>query len=213
MTRHLAVVALLALPAVASAQSTVIPVGPPIISGRVVTGPAIGDAGSALFPVEVAVPPRFSVGGGAMSGYPQVWAPSGSWGGVSYAWPEYPVEIIEPVPVVTRPTRVAVTGTGGTAGTAATSPQVDLSGRAEATLVIQFPAAAELWIGGKKRDGGPSTEWKLTSPELNLGGSYTFDVKARWKAGGKTFEASRSMAVTAGDRKEWVVVSGTEIRE
>jgi uncharacterized protein (TIGR03000 family) len=79
-------------------------------------------------------------------------------------------------------------------------------------LVVQFPAAAEVWVGGTKADGGPATEWTLTSPALKPGESHTFEVKARWKVGGKTFEATRSVAVTAGERNRAVVVSGTAVK-
>jgi uncharacterized protein (TIGR03000 family) len=78
--------------------------------------------------------------------------------------------------------------------------------------VIQLPAAAELWVGGQKRDGS-AAEWTLTSPILRAGESHAFAVRARWKAGGKTFEASRSVSVTAGDRTRLIIASGTEIRK
>lgn len=82
-----------------------------------------------------------------------------------------------------------------------------------AVLVIQFPAPAELWVDGKKGDGEPNTEWTLTSPVLKAGGEYTFEVKARWKSGGKTFEYTRSVTVAGGQRSRALVVSGTEIKE
>jgi uncharacterized protein (TIGR03000 family) len=212
MTRLLVVAALLALPAVASAQdSTALPpgyslaVGPPVLDGYPVIGPAIGNSASALYPVQVPTPPRFSVGGGSMSGYPQIWVPSGSWGGVNYPWPVYPVYVqydpaLVPVPTASgRPLTV--------------SPQLSASNQTRATLVLQFPATAEIWVDGKKGDGERATEWTLTSPAMETGAAHTFEVKGRWKAGGKTFETSRSVTVSAGDRNRLVVISGTEIKE
>jgi hypothetical protein len=110
------------------------------------------------------------------------------------------------------------------------SIQPAVSGEASATVVVQFPAAAEVWVGGKKvhgdpvaerpqaapaliaADGSSPTEWTLTSPALKPGQTHTFEVKGRWTAGGKTFEASRSVTVTAGGRNRLIVVSGTEVR-
>jgi len=210
MTRHLAVVALLALPAVGSAQvSTPVPpgttviVGPPMLGGRLVTGPPITNGPSALFPVQTAAPSRFGVGGGSMSGPPPLWLPSGDWGGVRYAWPVSPVLVLPaPVPVPAAGVRPA-----------GVYPQTAPSGQAYATLVVQFPAAAEIWVDGKKRDGDPAAEWTLTSPPLKVGESHTFEVKGRWKTGGKTFETIRSVTVTAGDRSRSIIVSGTEVKE
>ena len=198
MTRPLAALALLALPVVASAQDvTVLPsgatviVGPPMIGGRVVNPTPITNGASALYRVpNIAHPSR------------QVWLPSGAWGGVSYSWPVREV-IILPAPV---PGPVPAARLPEVAAPVATS------GEASATLVVQFPATAEIWVGGKKADGDPAAEWTLTSPVLTVGESHTFEVKGRWKADGKTFEASRSVTVAAGDRSRSIVVSGTEAR-
>ena len=40
-------------------------------------------------------------------------------------------------------------------------PDVQLSGLANATLILQFPADAEVWLNGKKGEGEPQTEWTL----------------------------------------------------
>jgi hypothetical protein len=82
-----------------------------------------------------------------------------------------------------------------------------------ATLVVQFPAAAEVWVGGKKSEGDPATEWTLTAPVPGSAGSHTFEVKGRWKADRKTFEASRSVAVITGDRGRLIIASGTEVKK
>ena len=202
MLRTVAVIALIALPTVASAQTAVI-AGPPMIGGRSVTGSPITDGTSALFPVQTYVPPAFSVGGGSLGAAPQIWAPSGAWGGEYYQWPVIPI-VIEPAPTPT--------GRTGIRNAQLTTVNA-LSGEATATLVVQLPAAAEIWVGGKRVKGDPATEWTLTSPALKAGESHTFEVKSRWKVDGKTFEATRSVPVAAGLRSRSVVVSGTVVKE
>jgi uncharacterized protein (TIGR03000 family) len=90
---------------------------------------------------------------------------------------------------------------------------IALANEFPATLVMEFPAPAEVWVNGKKGDGEPNTEWTLTSPVLKAGGEFTFEVKARWASGGKTFEYTRSVTVAGGQRSRALVVSGTEIKE
>lgn len=212
MTRTFAAAALLALPAAAPAQTgTLRPVGPPVLGGRAVPGPPITNGPSALFQTPTPVPPRFGVGGGSLGEPTQIWLPSGAWGGVSYAWPVQPV-VAEPAPgsgpkpartpVVNAPVRVAVA-----------DPQTAMSGREEAKLVIQFPAAAEVWVGGRKADGNAKSEWTLISPLLAAGESHTFEVKGRWKVDGKPFEAERKVTVLAGERSRALVFSGTAVKE
>jgi uncharacterized protein (TIGR03000 family) len=92
-------------------------------------------------------------------------------------------------------------------------PPIMLSNEFPATLVLEFPAAAEVWVHGQKGVGEPTTEWTLTSPVLKAGGEYTFEVKARWKVGGKSFEADRSVTVAGGKRTRAIVVAGTEVKE
>jgi uncharacterized protein (TIGR03000 family) len=82
-----------------------------------------------------------------------------------------------------------------------------------AVLTMEFPAPAEVWVNGEKAEGDPSTEWKLTSPELKQGETYTFGVKARWKSGGKTYSYERSVDVASGDHSRALVVAGTEVKE
>ena len=205
MTRTLVITALLALPAVASAQvkPSVAPgysvvVGPPVLGGRLVSGPPIISGGTALYPVQ-------NTGGGS----PVIWLPSGTWGGANYPWPVSPIYIV-PNPA---PARAATTPRITTYPLLTTYPQLAAVGQMRATLIIEFPAAAEIWVDGKTGDGPPSTEWVLTSPVLKMGESHTFEVKGRWKTGGKTFEASRSVTVAAGDRNRTIIVSGTEIQK
>jgi uncharacterized protein (TIGR03000 family) len=92
-------------------------------------------------------------------------------------------------------------------------PPVALSGQAVATLVLEFPTSAEVWVDGKKGEGEPTAEWTLTSPPLAVGSEFVFKVKARWTANGKTFEYERTVTVPAGNRSKALVVSGTEVKE
>lgn len=198
MTRSLVVVALLALPAGAFAQNnSPVVVGPPVIGGREITGPPISNGSSSLYPVQTPVPSPFSVGGGSLSAPPQILVPSGGWGGINYPRPVYRVIVppeADPVPAA-QPATVVLVGDG------------------TATLAVQLPAPAQLWVDRKKIDGQPVTELTLTSPALKAGESHTFEVKGRWAARGKTFEVTRSVTVAVGVRSKLTVVSGTEVKE
>jgi uncharacterized protein (TIGR03000 family) len=111
---------------------------------------------------------------------------------------EYPIPVEVPVPVYVP--------------TGPPDPQVELSGEMTATLVLQFPAPAEVWVNGNKSTGEPQTEWTLTSPPIHIGTEYPFAVKAHWKSNGKTFEYEKTIAVAAGTRSRSLVISGTQIK-
>jgi uncharacterized protein (TIGR03000 family) len=152
----------------------------------------------------------------AQMGRPNVFVPVimpwGWWTGWGYQtynpWTGYgyefggilPTTPAAPAPVVPeRPTRP--------------EPTVVLSQEFPATLSLQFPAAAEVWLDGKKEPGAANAERVLTSPVLSPNQKYTFDIKARWTTGSKTYEAKRSVTVGPGDRSRLLVVSGDEVRE
>lgn len=80
-----------------------------------------------------------------------------------------------------------------------------------ATLTVQFPNVAEVWVNGKKADGDAAVERVLTSPTLRDGERHTFEVRGRWTSGGKTYEATRTVTLSAGDRSRLLIVSGTEV--
>jgi hypothetical protein len=69
------------------------------------------------------------------------------------------------------------------------APVVVLVNEFPAKLALQLPAAAEVWLDGKKVTGRAKEEQVLTSPVLKPTQTYTFLVKARWEKGGKTYEA------------------------
>jgi hypothetical protein len=125
----------------------------------------------------------------------------GIWPGYSGWAPIYPVvvpvEVPVPVPVIVNPP----------------DPQVELSGQLPATLVLEFPAPAEMWVNGKKSEGEALSEWLLTSLPVDVGTEYMFSVRARWELNGKTFEYQRAIPVGAGNRTRSLVVSGKEIKE
>jgi uncharacterized protein (TIGR03000 family) len=92
-------------------------------------------------------------------------------------------------------------------------PVVVLANEFPATLTVQLPAAAEVWLDGKKVKGDKAEEVVLTSPVLGPNQQYTFLVKARWTNKGKTYEAKRAITLNPGDRSRLGIVSGDEVRE
>src|SRR5207249_2879730 len=80
-------------------------------------------------------------------------------------------------------------------GPAAPSSAVALSGDFPATLVLEFPAPARVWLDDKELSGETETVRTITSPVLRPGQQYTFHVRARWKANNKTFEYTREAAL------------------
>lgn len=92
-------------------------------------------------------------------------------------------------------------------------PNVVLVNEFPATLTVRFPAAAEVWLDGKKVKGDAAEEVVLTSPVLKENQEYTFLVKARWESKGKTYEAKRAVTLRSGDRSRLSIISGDEVRE
>lgn len=89
---------------------------------------------------------------------------------------------------------------------------VELSGQAPATLTMEFPAAATVWLDGKEVAGDAATVRALTSPVLRPGEQYTFHVRARWESNGTTYETTRDVPLGPGDRSRLLVVSGTAVK-
>jgi uncharacterized protein (TIGR03000 family) len=92
-------------------------------------------------------------------------------------------------------------------------PGIVLANEFPATLSVQFPAAARVWLNGTEVGGAAKAEFAFESAALPQGASHTFELKARWEQKGKTYEAARTVRVRAGDRSKLIVVSGTEVRE
>lgn len=120
--------------------------------------------------------------------------------GYSYIEPPYYYEPVRPVvvgvPSVPQPPE----------------PTIVLANEFPATLIVQFPAAADVWLNGKEVKGEAAEERTLTSPVLMPGASFAFEVKGRWTHGGKTYEANRTVKLGGGDRSRLIVVSGTEVK-
>ena len=118
-------------------------------------------------------------------------------------------------PYYVVPPAVISGGGGGVAPPVVSEPSTALavSGQLPAILVLQFPAAAKVWVDGTEVAGEPDTEWTLTSKVLRPGETATFRVRGRWEAGGKTYEAVREVPLGPGARSRLIVVSGTEVRE
>ncbi len=150
-----------------------------------------GTANTVFFPV--ALPWGWGLGWGYETFNP--------WTGYGYAYGGLvPSEYVAPEVVFVEPPRRP-------------EPVVVVTGEVPATLSVRFPAAAEVWLGGKKLAGDPTADRVLTSPVLKPNQKYTFDVRARWTSGDKTFESTRSVTLTGGDRSRLTVLSGDEVNK
>ncbi len=68
-----------------------------------------------------------------------------------------------------------------------------------AEILVRVPEGAEIWFNGEKtRQTG--TRRLFSSPPLEPGQRYAYDVKARWTVNGKAFEQTRHVPLTAGER-------------
>jgi|GEM_PF-5309175 len=68
-------------------------------------------------------------------------------------------------------------------------------------FAVMVPADAEVWFdGAKTTQAGPDREF--ISPPLRPGHSYSYDVRARWKDGGREVDRTRRVTFYAGDHLE-----------
>jgi uncharacterized protein (TIGR03000 family) len=67
----------------------------------------------------------------------------------------------------------------------------------EATVTVLVPAAAEVFFDGY-RTTQKGNERVYTSPPLQAGKEFTYEIQARWDEGGKPVERTRRVPVTAG---------------
>jgi len=191
--RFLTAAVLLTLPGLASAQ-------------RAMSAKHTGMNGGFFYPGQTGptVPgPGFPFSG-AWSGfnrYPSHGIGGFGFGGFGFGGGSYPVPVFVPVPVPVGPPEPPP------------QPTLVLANEFPAVLTLEFPAVAEVWVNGQQGIGEPAAEWTLTSPVLKAGGEYTFAVKARWKAGGRTFEYERSVTVAGGQRSRSLVVAGTAVKD
>ena len=86
-------------------------------------------------------------------------------------------------------------------GKPATADQGEARARVPGQVVhfaIMVPADAEVWFdGAKTTQTGPDREF--VSPPLRPGHSYSYDVRARWRDGGRAVDRTRRVTFYAGD--------------
>jgi uncharacterized protein (TIGR03000 family) len=108
-----------------------------------------------------------------------------------------PVEVPVPVPSYTPPMPPAQVQTPGTGDKAPADPI--------AHLQIKLPVNAELWIEGEKTKQTGDTR-EFTSPELTLGRTFVYEMKARWTEDGKEVVKTKRIPVQAG---AWIGIDFT----
>jgi uncharacterized protein (TIGR03000 family) len=90
-------------------------------------------------------------------------------------------------------------GGGGGAGAA--------DGGGPVAVTVRVPADAEVWFDGKKdSQKGLVRRFRAQSPEA--GGPRSHDIRARWKARGKTEERTRKVEVAGGDQVSVLFLGG-----
>lgn len=164
--------------------------GPSYTNRPVIGGYGYGLTG--LYPYTTLYPPYSAYVGGYYGGY---------YGGYGYGsgYMPYPVAsyAAEVPPVeVAPPTRI-----------------VELSTEYPATLTLQFPAAAKVWLDGKEVPGDAAATRDLTSPVLTTGQTYTFKVRATWDVKGQPYEYTREVTLGPGDRSKLMVAAGTPVAQ
>jgi uncharacterized protein (TIGR03000 family) len=190
--------ALAAFASIGSAQPRQLPLSPAIPAVPAARQPAQGNM--VFFPV--ALPWGLGMGWGYQTYNP--------WTGFGYVYGGIlPTEVA--VNRMGTPV-VAPLMTAGALAVRRTQPVVRLAEEFPATLALQFPAAAEVWLDGKKVSG-VKEEQVLTSPVLKPTQTYTFLVKARWRQGGKNYEANRAVTVGPNEHSRLLILSGDEVRE
>ena len=69
---------------------------------------------------------------------------------------------------------------------------------AAAQVEVHVPDCAQIWFDGQKTSQG-GTERCFTSPGLESGHHYVYEVRACWTLDGKTVDQTRKVAVGCGD--------------
>jgi uncharacterized protein (TIGR03000 family) len=88
-------------------------------------------------------------------------------------------------------------GEAAPAQSAAAPSQSAPARQATASLTVIVPADAQVFL-----DGDPTTETgserRFITPPLEVGGRYTYTIRARWQQDGQTMEQTRKVPVTGG---------------
>ncbi len=138
----------------------------------------------------------FGIGLGLGLGYPSGYGYGYPYGYGGYGADYYPPTYAAPAasvyvtpPAVGGPAVYSVANPGAGGG----PQQQDLT----AHIAVKVPADAEVWFGqGKTQQTGSLREF--VSPPLSPGKEYTYDIKARWMAGGQEVVQTRQVDVGAG---------------
>jgi uncharacterized protein (TIGR03000 family) len=142
----------------------------------------------------------YGLGWGGYGGYG--WSPYSNYPGYYYSGLGLGMGTV--MPAYGAPPLMGAGGSG--AGTQAT-----VNARFPAQLTIEFPASASVTVNGQPvSSSGPVQT--LTSPALELGRTYTFNVKAHWSADGQEYEWNRNVTVAAGERSQVNVAHGFPVK-
>ena len=88
-----------------------------------------------------------------------------------------------------------------------------VNARTTAKLTMTLPTAAEWTVNGVAV-AGAEAERTLSSPEIALNSIHTFEVLARWKnKDGQEMEATKTIAVKAGERGKVTIYSGFQAKK
>ncbi len=204
---RLAVLVLLAVPAVAPAQGFSLPYR----TGSTFYQPSFGRNAGGFYG---GFNPVFRVPGAVPYGGVGYLSPGGFYnpgffttvGPAVYYVPSFAGEVARPFALPTPPL----------VGAGAPTPQalpVRSAGGQTAELRLELPAAADVWVNGKQQPTREATR-TLTSPPLAAGGQHTFDLKATWTAAdGTKYEWDRTMTVAAGGRSKVAVAAGFKAKD
>jgi len=127
------------------------------------------------------------------------------WGGMYpgfYAPGLYPPPVVIPQPEPVAPPNPARLAEDADRA-AATAP---------ATLTLDLPAAADLWLDGEKQPSSTDTTRTLVSSPLPIGREFTFNIRAQWVENGTTYEAKKTTTIRAGERGKFAVYAGTPVK-
>jgi uncharacterized protein (TIGR03000 family) len=73
-------------------------------------------------------------------------------------------------------------------------------GTTQAQMILRVPARAEVWFNGEKLAALAGTTRTFTTPVLDPGWDYTYEVRVRWLESNRPVEQNRRILVRAGDR-------------